>query len=684
MGKVFAKDGTISPEIKSKAGGFNEDVVDFLKPSTEKYSGAGTRQFPAPKIDVAIAQRWPDAADVRRAADGGNILPVGARANGRPKLKKNLTVGFAKAPPEIIGEGGDEAETPSIEVSRARAKMSRSQSDRRPDAVFQALVAQATQEAQAQRGPAPPPPVPEHDFRPRPLQRAQTSHGESSPHFNSKPIQQPLRPLHELLRDQPPEPPEPRPGLLKRAPTGFSSDDSLSVDDDQSPPPMPRSPFRYPSLQSGKGPIGPRSPSSLSGESPMIDNPELRDDLGPSPTKSSSLAARAKHQLRVEEGAAFRRASQNLTGRTDDVPRPSSSSSTTDPASPPMSHRSPQTSPPQSPPHPTHSTHSRLGHYENTSFERMPSERPSLDRPSLDRPSSSRSVQHHPYAPSGHVQDPRFMSTQSTGLRERSRSPLHQEYRQPMATMDRLAMPIDDRRPSSASSHSSQPPFSPQMPSPMFGSPRSPYMSHNLHPTNSGNQPPPSPRSFTRPMPSPNMRGPSPNYFPPQRASPQHTSPATITHLQTESSRPPSSGSQGLATPMTPADEFHAAGLAALDDFGARVAHMKGVFRLTAEREQNMGHVSLEQWLQACLWWFFKGRAGLEGATKQRPRSSDGQPRELLTQAHVDLAKAWWITTDVLDNAHSSPTPGEGHDSGSLATRRSILFVRTSALSPCQ
>lgn len=120
---------------------------------------------------------------------------------------------------------------------------------------------------------------------------------------------------------------------------------------------------------------------------------------------------------------------------------------------------------------------------------------------------------------------------------------------------------------------------------------------------------------------------------------------------------------------MTPADEFHAAGLAALDDFGARVAHMKGVFRLTAEREQNMGHVSLEQWLQACLWWFFKGRAGLEGATKQRPRSSDGQPRELLTQAHVDLAKAWWITTDVLDNAHSSPTPGEGHDSGSLATR---------------
>ena len=45
-----------------------------------------------------------------------------------------------------------------------------------------------------------------------------------------------------------------------------------------------------------------------------------------------------------------------------------------------------------------------------------------------------------------------------------------------------------------------------------------------------------------------------------------------------------------------------------------------------------------------------EAKAGLEILLQQqRPRSNDGQVRELLAQPHVDLAKTWWILADPLD-----------------------------------
>lgn len=126
---------------------------------------------------------------------------------------------------------------------------------------------------------------------------------------------------------------------------------------------------------------------------------------------------------------------------------------------------------------------------------------------------------------------------------------------------------------------------------------------------------------------------------------------------------------------------MHSAGVAALEDFSARVAHMKGVFRLTADRERPNGHCNFAQWLRASIWWFHKGRASLEALIRHKPRTSDGQPREMLTQAHVDLAKAWWIVTDVLADMHPSPNLAGTNSSTTRDTELVRAHLRALALS---
>jgi hypothetical protein len=94
---------------------------------------------------------------------------------------------------------------------------------------------------------------------------------------------------------------------------------------------------------------------------------------------------------------------------------------------------------------------------------------------------------------------------------------------------------------------------------------------------------------------------------------------------------------------------------AAFADFCARVAHMRGVFALTAEKEQSRDKSSPAKWLRVAAWWFLKGKAGVEGMMRTVAPQEPGQPRrELLAQPHVDLAKAWWIIMDPLQLPNSS------------------------------
>ncbi|KAI9692469.1 MAG: hypothetical protein M1822_006700 [Bathelium mastoideum] len=93
-------------------------------------------------------------------------------------------------------------------------------------------------------------------------------------------------------------------------------------------------------------------------------------------------------------------------------------------------------------------------------------------------------------------------------------------------------------------------------------------------------------------------------------------------------------------------------GDATLDEFAVRVVHMKGIFRLTAEKDKPI-QASLMEWLRASIWWFLKGKAGLEDLIRGRPQyldPSDPQWREQLAQPHVDLAKCWWIVTEVVQS----------------------------------
>ena len=81
---------------KGKDANSQEDVADFLKPSIER--AAANR----PRLDVSIAQRWPEPNEVRQA---GAFPPDGSQnVNGwrKRRRREGLTVGFVKTLPETI------------------------------------------------------------------------------------------------------------------------------------------------------------------------------------------------------------------------------------------------------------------------------------------------------------------------------------------------------------------------------------------------------------------------------------------------------------------------------------------------------------------------------------------------------------------------------------------------------
>ncbi|EDU43171.1 conserved hypothetical protein [Pyrenophora tritici-repentis Pt-1C-BFP] len=63
----------------------------------------------------------------------------------------------------------------------------------------------------------------------------------------------------------------------------------------------------------------------------------------------------------------------------------------------------------------------------------------------------------------------------------------------------------------------------------------------------------------------------------------------------------------------------------------------------------NIHSHSPMQWLRVATWWFLKGRTGMENMIRSQPRNGE-PPQERLAQPHVDLAKVWWIITEVLPN----------------------------------
>ncbi|KAI7614767.1 hypothetical protein KC346_g6792, partial [Hortaea werneckii] len=260
--------------------GFDENVVDFLKPSTEASAAK-------PKLNLAVAQRWPDAQQVKNAHE--QPMPVGGRFVYRlPRNAGGLSVGFVKTVPEIIGEGGDESEEPVAEISRRKSARPRSVSARQPRAPEEAIPwasRQQLEQRDVQTTQAVGAGTSFDNFRPAPMRRVQTSHDELSPPLQRKVASPPIR-----------EPSPPKP-ILNRVPTGLSSQDETS----SSPPEdvQPAIPAPRPSAASSEHP-GARAEQR---------SDSARGTLSPSPIAAKAPTVRKQRDMQANEGMTLRRAS---------------------------------------------------------------------------------------------------------------------------------------------------------------------------------------------------------------------------------------------------------------------------------------------------------------------------------------------------------------------------------------
>lgn len=107
-GKLFSSEGKLKKNAEIEKF---DDVSDFLRPAAARTS----QDLPAPRIDTSAAHRWPSAAEVIQATTS----TPNPRSRKTPR-RTGLRVNFSNSQPVIIGEGGDEAELPTIALSKSR------------------------------------------------------------------------------------------------------------------------------------------------------------------------------------------------------------------------------------------------------------------------------------------------------------------------------------------------------------------------------------------------------------------------------------------------------------------------------------------------------------------------------------------------------------------------------------
>ena len=162
---------------KAKQRERDEDLDDFLKsPGDEDVLPRfpSPSRKPVPRISVSSSPRWSNAKDVTEKDDEE---PLGVlKRHGR---KKGLTVRFDQTAPQIIGEGGDECEAPTIRVSQVKLSNSaHTVQNERHAPVHPASVSSAERpEGEAHSGASD---VSGDDFRPRILVRTPTGFGNGT------------------------------------------------------------------------------------------------------------------------------------------------------------------------------------------------------------------------------------------------------------------------------------------------------------------------------------------------------------------------------------------------------------------------------------------------------------------------------------------------------------------------
>ncbi|PFH58334.1 hypothetical protein XA68_13867 [Ophiocordyceps unilateralis] len=97
-------------------------------------------------------------------------------------------------------------------------------------------------------------------------------------------------------------------------------------------------------------------------------------------------------------------------------------------------------------------------------------------------------------------------------------------------------------------------------------------------------------------------------------------------------------------------DTIASPGDEALSVFVARTKHLFELFRLHAETVGPLRSRTFRECGRSGLWWFLKGRMGLELAIRGRPNSHEAQMHNEIDrqQAYSNLAKAYWLCEEVI------------------------------------
>lgn len=102
--------------------------------------------------------------------------------------------------------------------------------------------------------------------------------------------------------------------------------------------------------------------------------------------------------------------------------------------------------------------------------------------------------------------------------------------------------------------------------------------------------------------------------------------------------------------------EALAAGDDSLSLFVARTKHLFEIYRLHAESVRPLSSCSQMQCARAGLWWFLRGRMGLEIAVRDRPTSPQSQMKNDIDrqQAYSNLSKGYWLCEEIIPEIRKS------------------------------
>lgn len=660
-GKLFKENDSSGTGGAGGGGGggesvfkLNDDVQDFLKPSSEKN---------VPKLDISSAKRWPDSQQVRLAAAAAEAAAADDDHATKPKKrrKEGLTVSFVRTLPEVMGEGGDEAPDPPREISRRKAALGRSVSDRKPSTLPDGTPWPASPPLVDPRLPPDPPPhsrqVPELVPPPQ-LKRSQTSNMDFSV------------PLQRKFASPPAQELEPYRPSLGRTPTGGAAAlGQHQFEENERPSSRSARPTVDTHFQQSRQ--EPDSAASIDQTPQDKLAVQARDlSLEPCGMAASSPVAAKRREMSTSEGMAFRRASMLMQNdEIGDDERPLSSGgplhSLTSKDSYSSSHQyQPEVYQPPTMTPGTASTTQTLNPFSDPNYTKIHSGEvvheqrrpPSSKGDAADRviPQIISSAYSNQIGPLNN--DP-FTQPQS-----------YRAYHDPMREAPRHPGQFDvPGKPTNFFTRPNGSSNSVNVSPPAVQHGRNISREDRLQPAgSSAYQQMASPAQGLRyqgsheGFPQPPLLNSSTNAAPPHYSINHHkqfsASQTSLVHpqparspvaflRQEERERPVSSASHySLGREEDPAAE------AAYADFAGRVSHMKGVFRLTAEKEQPSSRCNSVMWLRTGLWWYLKGKAGLEILLQQQDY------RPLLAQAHVDLGKAWWILTEQLEEHDDSIT----------------------------